>query len=167
MIVSPFFQPASHFPALRQGLANLREKTKAVVAAERWTMHETGCVTSRWCDGSDAVRGALLPTLVAARKRADGDEGGAVAIFAANHVLLSAGSKNPIGLCYAGDVTNIQFGGENASAAAGAGLLCGVPWRLDKALAAEPPKDGSQPHPLVQKTKAVEGQPARVWKWYV
>ena len=95
-------------------MKNLQANTKAgPKPAERWHLHPSGCATSKWLDGSDAARVALLPSLAAGRKRAPGDEGGVVAVFASNHIALAAGSKNPLGLCYAGDVANLQVGGRD------------------------------------------------------
>ena len=91
-------------------------------------------------------------------------------MFASSHIVLTAGSKNPLGLCYAGDVANLQVAAKSTSTAGSGELLCASPWRLVKALA-----DPKAPrHPLRQaagpKSKAKEegadiGPPPRVWKW--
>ena len=83
--------------------------------SDRWEMHPSGCATSQWRDSLDAARAALIPVVIGARKRAEGDEGGAVAVFAAAHTVLTCGSKNPLGLCYSGDVANVQFAGVTLS----------------------------------------------------
>ena len=96
---------------LRFAMKNLQKITKgegAKKTTERWTLHPSGCATSQWLDGSDSARVALMPSVAASRKRAEGDEGGAVALFASHHIALHVGSKNPLGLCYAGDITNVQ-----------------------------------------------------------
>jgi len=147
--------------ALRFGMKNLQKITKGEAAkkpADRWELHPSGCATSQWLDGSDAARIALLPAVAASRKRAEGDEGGVVAIFASHHIALHAGSKNPLGLCYAGDVANLQV----------SELLCATPWRLVKALA----DPNAEKHPLrqgagpkVDPTSTAPAPPGRVWKW--
>jgi hypothetical protein len=96
---------------LRFAMKNLQKLTKGEGTkkpADRWSLHPSGCATSQWIDGSDAARVALMPSVAATRKRAEGDEGGAVALFASQHIALTVGSKNPLGLCYAGDMTNLQ-----------------------------------------------------------
>jgi len=148
--------------ALRFAMKNLKALTKGEASkkpAERWSVHPSGCATTQWLDGSDSVRLALLPSIAATRKRAEGDEGGTVAIFASNHIALSAGSKNPVGLCYAGDVANLQVVINE--------VICATPWRLVKALAGT-----AESHPLRQACSGPKadastagGTPGRVWKW--
>merc|ERR1711871_1376622 len=144
--------------ALRFAMKNLQSITKGEHAkkpAERWAMHPSGCATTQWLDGSDAARIALLPAVAATRKRAEGDEGGIVALFASNQITVSAGAKNPIGLCYAGDV----------ACQVGTDLLCASPWRLVKALA----DPSAESHPLRQvarpKADTNSSNASRVWKW--
>lgn len=148
--------------ALRFSMKNLQSITKGPNAkkpAERWSVHPSGCATTQWIDGSDAARIALLPAVAASRKRSEGDTGGTVAIFAASHIALTAGSQNPLGLCYAGDVANSQIVPSE--------LLSASPWRLVKALA--DPK--AERHPLRQAAgpkpdpSTTDANPARIWKW--
>ena len=145
--------------SLRFAMKNLQNLTKgehAMKPAERWSLHPSGCATTQWLDGSDAARIALLPLVAATRKRAEGDEGGMVALFASSHITLTGGSKNPLGLCYAGDVANTQIAPNE--------LLCSSPWRLVKALA----DPQAERHPLRQLSKPPKADPSaapRVWKW--
>mmetsp|Transcript_73726 Transcript_73726/g.210161 ORF Transcript_73726/g.210161 Transcript_73726/m.210161 type:complete len:373 (-) Transcript_73726:1053-2171(-) len=138
---------------LRLGMTNLRAKTKeGPAAAGRWENHPSGCGRSVWSDGFDAARCALLPSLVAQRPRPEGDAGGVVVLFAAPQCVLTAGSSNPLGLCWAGDVANCQI-------AQTPDLLSGTPYRLVKAPA---PAPGGPKHPLrVAANKAGD----KIWKW--
>ena len=74
--------------ALRCSLKNLQDLTKSgPKGSERWGTHPSGCGTTKWLDGSDSARCALMPSLCATRKRAEGDEGGVV------RVLLQQGER--------------------------------------------------------------------------
>jgi len=141
-------------------MKNLQKRTKGEGTkppAERWQCHPSGAASTQWLDGSDSARVALLPAVAASRKREEGDEGATVALFCANHLTLHVGSKNPLGLCYAGDMANLQTPAPE--------LLSATPWRLVKALA--DPK--AESHPLRQgagpKPEEGSGQVGRVWKW--
>merc|ERR1712166_660063 len=132
-----------------KNLVNLTKGEHAMKPAERWSVHPSGCATTQWLDGSDATRIALLPLVAATRKRAEGDEGGTVALFASSHITLTGGSKNPLGLCYAGDVANTQIAPNE--------LLCSSPWRLVKALA----DPQAERHPLRQLATPEDAQQER------
>ena len=105
-------------------------------------------------------------------------------MFASSHIVLTAGSKNPLGLCYAGDVANLQVAAKSTGGTAGntRELLCAAPWRLVKALAdpkapRHPLRQAAGPKPKKSKAKEEEGAgagadtgddggpPPRVWKW--
>ncbi len=140
--------------ALRSALDNLRQRTRRLEASsvfqKRWEHHPSGCGSTLWRDRYDAARCALLPSVVARRKREDGqpEPGAHVCVFAARGLALGSTSKNALGLCYLGDVvhTKIKPTGDMLSAQA---------YRLVKVKTAPGRK-----HPLVQK--AGEGL---TWKW--
>ena len=102
--------------ALRVSLSNLRDRTKRREALEtfsaRWEHHASGCGSTTWRDRYDAARCALLPSVVARRKREDGrpEPGAHVCVFAARGCALAATSKNALGLCYLGDVVHTKIG---------------------------------------------------------
>ena len=144
--------------ALRVAVDNLRTRTLAVEKDDaafvaRWEHHASGCGSSGWRDRYDAARCALLPSLVAKRKRGDGEAepGAHVAVFAARGCVLASTARNALGLCYLGDVlhTKIELSGD---------CLSTQPYRLVKVKM--PPRDAQKSHPLVQK--AGEGVS---WKW--
>ena len=72
---------------------------------EKWTSHASGCATSPWNDGFDAARVVLFPHLCTKAKLTTGmDEGDRVVLFGTSNCAMSAGSRNPIGLCFSGDI---------------------------------------------------------------
>ncbi len=140
--------------ALRSALDNLRQRTRRLEASsgfqKRWEHHPSGCGSTLWRDRYDAARCALLPSVVARRKREDGqpEPGAHVCVFAARGLALGSTSKNALGLCYLGDIvhTKIKPTGD---------MLSSQAYRLVKVKTAPGRK-----HPLVQK--AGEGV---TWKW--
>jgi len=139
--------------AMRVALENLRTRTKRGVAPEkRWEHHASGCGQSGWCDRFDAARTALLPILVAKRKRPDGvvDAGGHVIALATSSCVLATMSKNPMGLCFMGETWHLKIKSHE--------LLTKNPLRLMKMK--EVPGQSRGDHPLNQK--AGEGM---VWRW--
>jgi len=144
--------------ALSNALEQLRARTKAGPAAEkRWEHHPSGCAQSCFQDRFDAARVALLPKLVATRKRPDGlpEGGGHVVAFATPSAVLATTSKNALGLCFMGDTLYLQIAPKDQKDRASQ-LLSSTPYRLLKCKASP---DAAK-HPLVQK--ASEGF---VWKW--
>eukprot|EP00943_MAST-04B_sp_MAST-4B-sp1_P002416 g2416.t1 len=90
----------------------------------KWTSHASGCATSPWNDGFDAARVVLFPHLCFKAKLTTGmDEGDRVVLFGTSNCAMSAGSRNPIGLCFSGDIliNDIVKTGE---------MLSNVPYRL-------------------------------------
>jgi tetratricopeptide (TPR) repeat protein len=71
----------------------------------RFEAHPSGCTSTMWHDQFDSTRVALCPHLLLKRTRPEGDEGDHVVTFAANQQSLITGAKNPIGLCFMGDIT--------------------------------------------------------------
>lgn len=148
--------------ALGQALENLRARTKAGPAPEkRWEHHASGCAQSSWSDRFDSARAALLPALVARRKRKDGEpeQGGHVVAFAKPGCVLASTSKNALGLCFMGDTLYTKLP-SSSSSAPGAGpsqVLSKVPYRLMKM---KDKDDSGEGNPLNQK--AGEGL---VWRW--
>jgi len=145
--------------ALQIALDNLRSRTKGGPPADqRWEYHPTGCAQSCQRDRFDAARAALLPNFVVRRKkRPDGlpEHGGHVVAFGTTSCVLSATSKNPLGLCFMGDCLHLKITAEDPNQ-----LLSPTPYRLlkkrDNGGDTTPPKL----HPLIQK--AGEGF---VWQW--
>ena len=91
---------------------------------DKWTSHASGCATSPWNDGFDAARVALFPFLCNKAKLSSGmDEGDRIVVFGTSNCTMSAGSRNPIGLCFAGDIliNDIAKTGE---------MLTNVPFRV-------------------------------------
>ena len=139
---------------LRSALDNLRQRTRRLEASsvfeKRWEHHPSGCGSTLWRDRYDAARCALLPSVVARRKREDGqpEPGAHVCVFAARGLALGSTSKNALGLCYLGDIvhTKIKPTGD---------MLSSQAYRLVKVKTAP-----GRHHPLVQK--AGEGV---TWKW--
>ena len=89
-----------------------------------WTSHASGCATSPWNDGFDAARVALFPFVCSKAKLSSGmDEGDRIIVFGTSNCTMSAGSRNPIGLCFAGDIliNDIAKTGE---------MLTNVPFRV-------------------------------------
>jgi hypothetical protein len=84
--------------------------------------HPSGCTSTMWHDQFDSTRVALCPHLVNERVRPEGDSGDHVATFAANQQTLVSGAKNPIGLCFMGDI--IQDVAKTAD------LVQALPYRL-------------------------------------
>eukprot|EP00811_Abedinium_folium_P025088 NODE_3561_length_2018_cov_15.497091.p1 GENE.NODE_3561_length_2018_cov_15.497091~~NODE_3561_length_2018_cov_15.497091.p1 ORF type:complete len:581 (+),score=191.37 NODE_3561_length_2018_cov_15.497091:82-1824(+) len=166
--------------ALARALENLRSRTKAGIASEkRWEHHQSGCGQSGWHDRFDAARAALLPRLVATRKRADGiaEQGGHVVAFATSSMVVATTSRNALGLCYLGDTLYLKVAGSGEQATAEQ-LLSRTPYRLlkmrdsrsgggggggAKSSSAEPGADGNPAeHPLNRASSAGEGF---VWRW--
>lgn len=144
--------------ALKEALEQLRMRTKKGPAADkRWEHHPSGCGQSCWQDRFDAARAALLPKLVATRKRADGlpEAGGHVVVLATPSCVLASTSKNALGLCFMGDTLHLQIV-PNEEKNKGSQMLSSTPYRLLKMKAG----GKGDSHPLVQK--AAEGF---VWKW--
>ncbi|CAJ1361272.1 unnamed protein product [Effrenium voratum] len=138
--------------ATQKALENLRSRTKRGPSANsRWEHHPTGCGESCWKDGFDAVRVALFPKLVAARKRPDGvaEQGGHVVAFATSSCVLASVSKNALGLCFMGDTLNLQMAQD--------AKLSATPMRL---LKMKDSRASSERHPL--ESSASEGM---VWRW--
>eukprot|EP00668_Euglena_longa_P029433 GGOE01036781.1.p1 GENE.GGOE01036781.1~~GGOE01036781.1.p1 ORF type:complete len:642 (+),score=115.20 GGOE01036781.1:65-1990(+) len=91
-------------------VSNLQARTPAAP----WHTHLPGCASSTWCDGYDATRALLMPELVAteARKAVDAanlafgpqGDGELVIIFATQNQCVVSGSRNPIALCYMGEM---------------------------------------------------------------
>lgn len=140
--------------ALRAALDNLRARTRRLEASspfeKRWEHHPSGCGSTLWRDRYDAARCALLPSVVARRKREDGqpEPGAHVCVFAARGLSLGSTSKNALGLCYLGDMvhTKIKPTGD---------LLSSQAYRLVKVKTTQ-----GKPHPLVQKA----GESV-TWRW--
>mmetsp|Transcript_101737 Transcript_101737/g.286885 ORF Transcript_101737/g.286885 Transcript_101737/m.286885 type:complete len:571 (-) Transcript_101737:110-1822(-) len=148
--------------ALRQALENLRSRTKAGPPAEkRWEHHASGCGQSCQRDRFDAARAALLPKLVAMRKRPDGvaEAGGHVVMFGTSSCVLATTSKNALGLCFMGDTLHLQIANEGGNAGTKQ-LLSATPYRLVKMKDSSLDKE-TMMHPLTQK--AAEGF---VWRWF-
>lgn len=149
--------------ALSKALENLRSRTKKGLSAEkRWEHHPSGCAQSAQCDRFDAARCALFPRLVAARKRAEGappEEGGQVVTFGTWSCVLAATSRNALGLCFMGDVINLQLPTSGPSGSSPL-LLCTTPFRLMKMRDSAVGDEAALRHPLCQK--AGEGF---VWRW--
>jgi len=146
--------------AMARAMENLRSRTKDGPPPEgRWEHHASGCGQSAWQDGFDAARCALLPALVARRKRPDGvpDAGGHVVAFAARSCVLATMSKNALGLCFLGDTLHTKIAAD-AGALSSHQFLSKTPYRLLKMRDGAP--GASAEHPLNQK--AGEGF---VWRW--
>ena len=111
--------------ALRSALDNLRQRTRRLEASsvfqKRWEHHPSGCGSTLWRDRYDAARCALLPSVVARRKREDGqpEPGAHVCVFAARGLALGSTSKTPWIMLF-GDVvhTKIKPTGDMLSAQA-------------------------------------------------
>jgi tetratricopeptide (TPR) repeat protein len=104
---------------------------KQQAGVKEWKSHPSACATSPWNDGFDAARIAAFPSFVEAAKTKGGaDEGDRVVLFGATNCSLVAGSRNPIGLCFAGDivVNDIAKSGD---------LLSKTPYRLARVSATE------------------------------
>jgi hypothetical protein len=151
----------SFVDALRGAMEQLRARTKAGPPAEkRWEHHPSGCGQSCWQDRFDAARAALLPKLIATRKRTDGlpEAGGHVVAFATTGCVLATTSKNALGLCFLGDTLHLQIAPDDEKKKASQ-VLSTTAYRLLKMRSSDS-GDGAKQHPLVQK--ASEGF---VWKW--
>ncbi|KAJ1458790.1 hypothetical protein M885DRAFT_561489 [Pelagophyceae sp. CCMP2097] len=150
--------PCDWTQLLRVAVDNLRLLTKKRETEpnfKRWNHHESGCGSTQWRDRYDAARAALLPSIVAKRKREDGgrEPGAHVAVFAARDVSLATTARNALGLCYLGDMLHTQM-----KPKAGDGLISTIPFRLVKVKMAS----NAAAHPLVQK--AGEGV---CWRWQI
>lgn len=157
--------------ALQGALDNLRSRTKNGPPTEmRWEHHTSGCGQTCWGDRFDSARAALLPALVARRRRPEGqvDAGGHVVAFATPSCVFATMSKNPIGLCFMGETLHVKM--VQGSGAEGAvQRLSTTPYRLlkkrdDTAESGEGADSkatkATKQHPLNQK--AGEGL---VWRW--
>jgi hypothetical protein len=145
---------------LHAALENLRARTKAGPSADkRWEHHQSGCGQMTQADRFDAARAALFPKLVATRKRTDGveEQGGHVVYFATTSCVLATTSKNALGLCFMGDIANVEQEGTDARGRISQ-VLSSTPYRLLKKRSEQ--QGSAKQHPLNQK--AGEGL---VWRW--
>lgn len=94
---------------LVQATVTLRMRTQG----EPWHTHVPGCASSKWCDGYDSTRLLLLPDLVTPGARAAIDAAGLdfptgygdlVAVFLTSSQCVVCGARNPLGLCYLGEM---------------------------------------------------------------
>jgi tetratricopeptide (TPR) repeat protein len=84
-----------------------KAKDKKNKSVSMFEMHPSGCGSTIWHDQYDSTRAALFPHFIQNREAGAGagtPQGDSVCLFGANQQCLVADSRNPIGLCFMGDM---------------------------------------------------------------
>lgn len=142
--------------------------------------HASACCQSEWGDQFDSTRAAVIPNMVmmmgpGAMAGAPRNTGGdPVVIFAAHSQCMAAGSKNPLSLCFMGDMTldvvkkrDAQNGGSKSSDNITASnltsvLLSVLPYRLRRITG----KANTKKHPLHMPVHGSKTDEIYVWERY-
>jgi len=139
---------------LKLALANLRKSSAKSPADWKFTKHASACCQSEWHDGFDSTRAALLPDMTQAilpgSMVGDGTPSGGdtVVVFASHSQAYAAGSKNPLSLCFMGDmVLDVLKQVESANSDQTASQITRVSLSLIPYRLVETPVPAS-PHPL-------------------